>query len=162
MAAGLPDRHCRRIAAAASLAAATFLTQLEDEIKELLFQDMRRLAELGLWLVARFYHLRSFELVGSGSAEAWITDGWQFAQRSHTSAEIIKDLYALLREAAGDALLIGCNTVGHLAAGSHEIQRTGDDTSGKHWERTRRMRVAAPSPSAACNARHSIRWMPTA
>jgi len=38
-------------------------------------------------------------------------------------------------------MLIGCNTIGHLAAGLFEIQRTGDDTSGKEWERTRRMGV---------------------
>jgi alpha-galactosidase len=31
--------------------------------------------------------------------------------------------------------------VGHLAAGLVQAQRTGDDTSGRHWERTRRMGV---------------------
>lgn len=66
-------------------------------------------------------------------------DGWAFADTARTSAEIITALYATIRAAAGDALLIGCNTVGHLAAGSHEIQRTGDDTSGRAWERTRKM-----------------------
>ena len=35
----------------------------------------------------------------------------------------------------------GCNTVGHLGAGYFESQRTGDDTSGRQWERTRRMGV---------------------
>ena len=30
---------------------------------------------------------------------------------------------------------------GHLGAGFFEIQRTGDDTSGRVWERTRRMGV---------------------
>ncbi len=50
------------------------------------------------------------------------------------------DLVALqIRAAAGDALVLGCNTVGHLAAGLEELQRTGDDTSGRSWERTRRM-----------------------
>jgi alpha-galactosidase len=37
--------------------------------------------------------------------------------------------------------VIGSNTVGHLAAGLFSIQRTGDDTSGKWWERTRYMGV---------------------
>ena len=50
-------------------------------------------------------------------------------------------MYAAIREAAGDALLIGCNTVGHLGAGPFELQRTGDDTSGRHWERTRKMGI---------------------
>ena len=37
--------------------------------------------------------------------------------------------------------MLGCNVVGHLAAGLVEAQRTGDDTSGRVWERTRRMGV---------------------
>ena len=37
--------------------------------------------------------------------------------------------------------MLGCNTVGHLAAGIFDAQRTGDDVSGKDWERTRRMGV---------------------
>ena len=38
-------------------------------------------------------------------------------------------------------LLDGCNTVGHLGQGVFDLQRTGDDTSGRQWERTRRMGV---------------------
>lgn len=67
--------------------------------------------------------------------------GWHFADRTLTNAEIILRLYRTLRAAAGDTLLLGCNTVGHLGAGLFEIQRTGDDTSGRVWERTRRMGV---------------------
>ena len=73
---------------------------------------------------------------------AELTDGkWRFADQSLTNAEIILRLYRTLREGAGDGVLIGCNTIGHLAAGLFEIQRTGDDTSGREWERTRRMGV---------------------
>ena len=68
-------------------------------------------------------------------------DGWGFADRSRTSAEIVRALYEAIREAAGGALLIGCNTIGHLGAGLFELQRTGDDTSGREWERTRKMGV---------------------
>lgn len=67
--------------------------------------------------------------------------GWHFADRSRTTAEIIRDLYAALREGAGDAVLIGCNTIGHLGAGVFELQRTGDDTSGQDWTRTRKMGI---------------------
>lgn len=68
--------------------------------------------------------------------------GWNFHDRSRTNAEIILELYRSLRAAAGErTLLLGCNTVAHLAAGLFEIQRTGDDTSGREWERTRRMGV---------------------
>lgn len=64
-----------------------------------------------------------------------------FKDDTRTSAEIFSNLYATIRHAAGDSLLIGCNTFSHLAAGTHEIQRTGDDTSGKEWERTLKMGV---------------------
>jgi len=64
-----------------------------------------------------------------------------FRDRSLTTAEITLNLYRTIAEASGSSLLIGCNTIGHLAAGLVEIQRTGDDTSGKSWERTRYMGV---------------------
>jgi alpha-galactosidase len=67
--------------------------------------------------------------------------GWRFADGTRTTAEIIGDLYRAIRRGAGDAVLIGCNTVGHLGAGLFELQRTGDDTSGREWERTRKMGV---------------------
>jgi alpha-galactosidase len=38
-------------------------------------------------------------------------------------------------------LIIGCNTVSHLSAGLVHINRTGDDTSGKEWERTKKMGI---------------------
>lgn len=68
-------------------------------------------------------------------------DGWHFADRSKTTAEVILDLYRTIRQNAGGALIIGCNTLSHLSAGLFELQRTGDDTSGQQWERTRRMGV---------------------
>lgn len=68
-------------------------------------------------------------------------DGWHFYDRSRTSAEIVVDFYRTIREAAGGAIVLGCNVIGHLAAGLVEMNRTGDDTSGKEWERTRKMGV---------------------
>jgi alpha-galactosidase len=68
--------------------------------------------------------------------------GWSFHDRSRTNAEIVLDLYQAIRGTAGEEMLIlSCNVVGHLGAGIFDIQRTGDDTSGKIWERTRRMGV---------------------
>jgi alpha-galactosidase len=68
--------------------------------------------------------------------------GWSFQDRSKTNAEIILDFYRAVRTAAGESMLIiGCNTIGHLSAGIVDIQRSGDDTSGRVWERTRRMGV---------------------
>ncbi len=68
--------------------------------------------------------------------------GWSFRDRSRTNAEIVRDLYLAMRRAAGDeTVVLGCNTVGHIAAGIFESQRIADDTSGREWERTRRMGV---------------------
>jgi alpha-galactosidase len=67
--------------------------------------------------------------------------GWRLHDSSRTNAEIIRDLYATMRRAADDILLIGCNTISHLSAGVFEINRIGDDTSGKDWDRTRKMGV---------------------
>ena len=53
-----------------------------------------------------------------------------------------KAFYLAIREAAGDDVLImGCNTFSHLSAGIMDIQRTGDDTSGREWERTKKYGV---------------------
>ncbi len=71
-----------------------------------------------------------------------LTDrGWHFHDRTRTTAEIVLDLYRTIRRNAGDAAVIGCNTIGHLAAGLVEAQRIGDDTSGREWARTRKMGV---------------------
>lgn len=68
--------------------------------------------------------------------------GWSLHDRSRTNAEVIADLYEMLREMAGDRMVLdGCNTVGHLGQGVFDLQRIGDDTSGRQWERTRRMGV---------------------
>lgn len=69
-------------------------------------------------------------------------DGWTFQDPTKTTAEVIKDLYQTIRTAAGkDCGLIGCNVMGHLSAGTHKLQRIGDDTSGRSWNRNRRMGV---------------------
>ncbi|HZY36809.1 MAG TPA: hypothetical protein VFE53_09190 [Mucilaginibacter sp.] len=69
--------------------------------------------------------------------------GWSFNDKTKTTAEVIKKLYDTIREAAGDMYLIGCNTLSHLSAGVFELNRIGDDTSGKEWARTRKMGINA-------------------
>lgn len=67
---------------------------------------------------------------------------WHFYDEGKTTAEIILNLYKVIREAAGeDTIILGCNVIGHLAAGLVHMNRTGDDTSGLEWERTRKMGV---------------------
>lgn len=109
----------------------------------LVADDIARLRDWGYDLIK--HDFTTFDVVGRWGFE--MTDGqmakhgWAFADTTRTTAEILFDLYQTIRGAAGSALLIGCNTVGHLGAGLFELQRTGDDTSGKHWERTRKMGV---------------------
>ena len=64
-----------------------------------------------------------------------------FRDNTITNAEIVLKLYRTILNAAGDTVIIGCNTVSHLAAGLVHLQRIGDDTSGADWDRTRKMGV---------------------
>lgn len=94
---------------------------------ELLKHDFSSFDLLGLW---------GFEMRTAPHRKAL-----PFADRSRTTAEIVLSLYRAIAEASGDALILGCNTFSHLAAGLVHVQRTGDDTSGKNWERTRYMGI---------------------
>ncbi len=107
-------------------------------------QIMARVVEWG-------YRLIKFDFVTFDIFEQWGMEAagfmgegetrWHFYDRSRTTAEIITDMYRAIRKGAGDAVLIGCNAIGHLCAGLVEVNRTGDDTSGREWERTRKMGV---------------------
>ncbi|MEQ7004604.1 hypothetical protein ABN028_00260 [Actinopolymorpha sp. B17G11] len=109
-----------------------------DTIRE----DVSRLVGWGFELVKHdFSTFDAFGRFGPAMGVSLTDGGWHFADRSRTNAEILLRLYRVIREAAGDAVVIGCNTVGQLAAGLVEVQRIGDDTSGRAWERTRRMGV---------------------
>ncbi|MFN7995461.1 MAG: hypothetical protein U0Q18_17760 [Bryobacteraceae bacterium] len=112
------------------------------EMSDLVRRDIRRMVDWGFGLVKHDYS--SYDLLGRWgfSMAAELTDsGWHFADRSKTTAEVVLNFYRIIREAAGDALVLGCNTFGHLAAGLVDLQRTGDDTSGRDFHRTRRMGV---------------------
>ncbi|MES2267184.1 MAG: hypothetical protein V4520_10505 [Bacteroidota bacterium] len=78
---------------------------------------------------------------GSQMKDTFTAPGWKFQDQSKTNAEIINHLYGAIRESAGDMYIIGCNTMSHLSAGVFELNRTGDDTSGKEWARTKKMGV---------------------
>ena len=79
---------------------------------------------------------------GFDMKDSFTTPGWYFNDKSRTNAEIILQLYCTIRQSAGDKIsIIGCNTVSHLSAGLFELYRSGDDTSGREWERTRKMGV---------------------
>jgi alpha-galactosidase len=108
----------------------------------LIHDDVARVRGWGYELIK--HDFSTFDVFGKWGLEmgAELTEpGWHFADQSLTNAEIILRLYRTLRSAAGDAVLLGCNTIGHLGAGLFEVQRAGDDTSGRVWERTRRMGI---------------------
>lgn len=113
-----------------------------DDVLEQVRTDIARLAGWGYELIK--HDFTSFDMLGH-----FVPTGdlgmaavpWTFADRTRTTAEVIVRLYRTILDAAGDAEILGCNTFGHLAAGLVHAQRTGDDTSGRQWERTRRMGV---------------------
>jgi alpha-galactosidase len=112
------------------------------EMADLIRQDTQRMASWGFELIK--HDFSSFDLTGRWgfAMGAELTDaGWHFTDRTKTTAEVTLAFYRTIREAAGSAIIIGCNTFGHLGAGLFELQRIGDDTSGRDFNRTRRMGV---------------------
>jgi alpha-galactosidase len=134
------DRHLLRHGPAASEEKPLDLTL--PETLSLIHDDVARVRSWGYDLIK--HDFSTYDVFGRWGFEmgAELTDGgWHFADQTLTNAEIILRLYRTLRGGAGDASLLGCNTMGHLGAGLFEIQRAGDDTSGRVWERTRRMGI---------------------
>jgi alpha-galactosidase len=112
------------------------------EVLENIRQSVRGIREWGFELIK--HDFSTFDIYNRWGFQMGVRltgGGWHFADRGRTTAEIVGQFYRALREAAGDGLLLGCNTIGHLGAGIFEAQRTGDDTSGREWERTRKMGV---------------------
>ena len=102
----------------------------------------KRLYEWGYTLIKHDYS--TFDIFGKWGFQMsrFPAEGdWHFYDQSKTSAEIVKNFYLTIKNAAPDAVIIGCNTIGHLCAGIHQLQRTGDDTSGYEWARTLKMGV---------------------
>jgi len=104
--------------------------------------DVRRIREWGYELIK--HDFSTFEALGQWGFQMGprpAAANVHFFDRARTSAEVLVDFYREIHEAAGDGVVLGCNVVGHLAAGLVQAQRTGDDTSGRVWERTRRTGV---------------------
>ena len=118
----------------------------DPTIPEALEKAISKVRQVVAWKYDLVKHdFSTYDLLGGWGFEMGASPtnpGWNFHNQSKTNAEIISDLYGAIRGAAGEkTLIIGCNTVGHLAAGIFEIQRTGDDVSGIEFRRTRRMGV---------------------
>jgi len=110
-----------------------------SEVIEQVKADTRRIVNWGYKLIKHdFTCVDIFGEYGAGRHTYLSENGWSFRDRSRTTAEITLDLYRAIREAAGDdVIIIGCNTPSHLSAGLVHLYRTGNDTSARHFERTR-------------------------
>ncbi|MFW6218164.1 MAG: hypothetical protein ACOC4K_04125 [Verrucomicrobiota bacterium] len=110
------------------------------EAAEQIRLDARRIAEWGFELIK--HDFTTVDLLGSwqhGSNAPTVDPGggWHFHDRTLTNAEIVKNLYRMIKDCG--SLILGCQTVGHLGLGTIDIQRQGGDVDGRGWERTRRM-----------------------
>lgn len=118
----------------------------DPTIPEALEESMKTVRQAVGWGYIFIKHdFSTYELFGKWGSDmrGQVTrPGWHFHDKSRTNAEIVRDFYQAIRAASGEhATILGCNTVGHIAAGIFESQRIGDDTSGHDWERTRRYGV---------------------
>ena len=112
------------------------------KVLEYVRETTQRLVDWGYTLIKHdFSTYDIFGLWGFRTKEHLANGDWGFYDKTKTTAQIIKNFYTVIKEAAGDTVIIGCNVIGHLCAGIHEFNRTGDDTSGREWARTKKMGV---------------------
>ncbi len=120
-----------------------FLDPSHPEVLDYVEECVRRISDWGYKLIK--HDFTTWDIFGKWGFEcsSALTDGgtWRFYDNTRTTAEIITELYVRILKGAGDSVIIACNTVGHLCAGLAHVNRTGDDTSGREWSRTRKMGV---------------------
>lgn len=119
-----------------------YLDPSAEAVLDKVEEDVKLLVSWGYELIK--HDFSTFDIFGRWGIQMQgelTENNWSFSDKSRTTAEIILDFYKRIRKAAGRTTIIGCNTIGHLAAGIFDIQRTGDDTSGIEWERTRKMGI---------------------
>lgn len=120
----------------------SYLDPTIPEVLDHIKADIKHICDCGFKLLKHdFTTYDMFGLWGRQMGFSVTNFNDSFRDRSITSAEAVLKLYRAIREAAGDAVIIGCNTFSHLSAGIFELCRIGDDTSGREWERTRRMGI---------------------
>ena len=105
---------------------------------EYITNDVSRLCEWGYELIK--HDFSTYDILSRTGRQD--TDP-AFYNKNQTNATIIKNLYKTIQSAAGDRIVIGCNTVNHLVAGLHAVQRSAQDTSGRCYEITRTSAAAA-------------------
>lgn len=122
-----------------------YLDASHPDVLEYVADLIKMICDWGYTLIK--HDFSTYDMLGFWGFERpkeFAKDGWAFYNRNKTTAEIILDFYRVIYEAsAGRAIVLGCNVIGHLAAGLVHINRTGDDTSGMEWERVRKYGVNA-------------------
>ena len=125
------------------LANCDYLDPAVPAVRARIVEDLRRFRKWGFKLV-------KIDFLSYDLAQIWPCDKLRYADRyiqddrmwrdcSRTTAEVMRDLYQSMKDAVGDdVVIIGCNAFSHLAAGVFELLRTGDDTSGREWLRTKK------------------------
>lgn len=120
---------------------ATAVDPTHPAVLDLVGDDIARIRSWGFDLVK--HDFSTFDLLGQWGPTMGPRPlrGPALHDPSMTTAEALVCFYQRLAERADGALILGCNVVGHLAAGLVHANRTGDDTSGLEWDRTRRVGV---------------------
>lgn len=120
-----------------------YLDPSHPKVLDKIEEDIKTMIDWGYELIK--HDFTTYDILGRWGfqMEGEITNSdWHFFDKSKTTAEIIINLYEVISNAIGKkGIILGCNTISHLAAGLVDIQRTGDDTSGTQWERTRKMGI---------------------
>ncbi len=108
--------------------------------KEYIYSLINDLVRQGYGMVK--YDFTSPDFMGDDFLKQNLTvDGWHLQDKTKTNAQILRELYQLINDAAEDSLVLSCNTYNHLVAGIHPITRSGCDTSGEHWWLTKRQGI---------------------
>lgn len=119
-----------------------WLDPTSEEVLQKIKKDVERFVGWGYRLIKfDFVTVDIYTKYGFQMDDRLTTQRWKYLDNHHTNAEIIMNLYKVIRNAAGDCVLIGCNSIPHLCAGVVEINRIGDDTSGFEWERVKKYGV---------------------
>lgn len=117
-----------------------YLDPTHPDVQAYIREDINRIKGWGYELIK--HDFTTVDLFGDWGPDLdstiTIIDNWHFYDKTKTNAEIVLDLYRLIKDTAEDILIIGCNTISHLCAGLVEINRTGNDTSGREWEATKK------------------------
>lgn len=112
------------------------------KVLEYVSQTTKRLVEWGYELIK--HDFSTFDIFGKWGFDmprAISVGNWSFYDKTKTTAEIVKTFYKTIKDSSNGATIIGCNAIGHLCAGLHQLNRTGDDTSGFEWARTQKMGI---------------------